>query len=332
MDDRGARPPGDPRVPAGSPTARQRWAALAGQQQAVIALSTVAIILMVIILIVLLTSGDDDDQVAGIDATPTPSPTAQAVVNDPTPTVPPAPADTPVPEPTLTPVPPTPTLPPATPTPEPEPTITPEPTATLEPTPEPPTPTPPPATPTLEPEPTATPEPEPITGEARVEDRENDVFTPDGEQPPDPIPLIDLQAVELEVNDDNVQVRFFAGDDIPANLDDGVIVAWTLVIWIEDQETYRISATLEGDQTTIGVLDVETGDALAFPDDPATNDEELEIELPLNQLERLAGPFAWAGMSMIETADGQVYGDNAPDAGDMFTENPEPSQGVVFPE
>ena len=327
MDNRGARPPMDSRDPYRAPTARQRWAALAGQQQAVIALSTVAIILMVIILIVLLTSGDDNGQVAGIDATVTPSPTAPVAQVDPTPTLEPAPTETPAPEPTQIPLEPTATL-----TPEPGPSATPEPTATLEPTPMPPTPTAPPATPTPEPEPTATPEPEPITGEARVEDRENDVFTPEGEQPSEPIPLADLQAVELEVNDDNLQVRFFAGDDIPRNLDAGMIVAWTLVIWIEDQETYRISATLEGNQTTIGVLDVETGEELAFPDDPDTNDEELEIELQLNLLERLVGPFTWAAMSMIETADGQIFGDNVPDAGDTFTETPEPSQGVVFPE
>lgn len=295
-------------------------------------LATVAIILMLLILIVLLASGDDDDQVAGITATATPSPTVQAVVGDPSPTTEPAPADTPVPEPTQPPAPEPTATPEPSATPEPEPTVTPEPTATLEPTPEPPTPTLPPATPTAVPEPTATPVPEPVTGEMRVDDRENDVFTPDGEQPAEPIPLADLRAVELEVNDDNVQVRFFAGDDIPENLDDGTIIAWTLVIWIEDQEIYRIGATLEGNETTISVLEVETGEELAFPDDPDTNDEEFEIELPLNLLEQLRGPFAWAAMSMIETADGQIFGDNVPDAGDTFTETPEPSQGVLFPE
>lgn len=335
MDDRGARPPGDPRVPAGTPTARQRWAALAGQQQAVIVLSTVAIILMIAILVVLLTSGDgDDEQVAGIDATPTA--TTGAVIDAPTPTPepeatqPPAtePTATLAPEPTLTPVPdPTATL-------EPEPTLTPEPepTATVEPTPE-PTETPEPEpTPTPEPEPTATPVPEPITGEVQAEDRANDVFTPDGEQPPEPIPLVDLQAAELELNEDNLQVRFFAGDDIPNEVDAGTILAWTLLIWVDDQVSYGVSAVLENDQWTTILVDIETGEELAFPDDPEIDGEELQIELPLNLFERLTGPFAWAAMSIFQTADGVIYGDNVPDAGDTFTEVPEPDQGILFPE
>ena len=139
-------------------------------------------------------------------------------------------------------------------------------------------------------------------------------------------------AVLLEPGDRTLRVRFVAGEDIPGSLDAGVIATWTLVIWIDDQEIYRIGATLEGEEMLITVLDVQTGQELGYPEDPDSGDEELEVELPLNLLEQLTGPFSWAAMSTIQTADGRVFGDNVPDAGNTFTQTPEPDQRASFPE
>jgi len=308
---------------------RERWAALAGQQQATIVLATVAVILMIIILLVLLTGSDDDDDV-GVVVTSTSTPTIIEVTSTPDPsatetaTPEPEPTDTPEPEPTETPE------PEPTETPEPEPTETPEPEPTETPEPEP--------TATPEPEPTATPEPEPtatpepVSGEIRVEDPENDVRSPEGEQPPAALPFIDLRAVELDLDSDDLEIMFVANDDIPEAIDPGVIVTWTLVIWIDDVENYRIVTELDGDEWTITVIDVTTGEEFIVDEDEDIDDEELTVEIPRSLLERLTGPFTWAAMAMIQTADEQLFGDNLPDAGDFFNEEPEPDEREAFPQ
>lgn len=311
------------------PTMRERWAALAGQQQAVAVLSAVAVALMIVILLVLVLGQDDDDNdVATIDP-PTPTPEVVEVTSTPEPTEEPEPEpeSTPTPEPEPTPTP----EPEPTPTPEPEPTPTPEPEPTATPEPE-PTPTPEPEpTPTPEPEPTATPAP--LSGEVSVDDPENDVRSAEGEEPPAAMPFVDLRTVEVDFDDeDEIEIRFITTDDVPETIDPGIILRWTLVVWLDDAENYRLTAVLEGDQWTVLLLDIISGDEIELDIDPDLDDQELTLELPREVPERLLGPFTWAALASFETADGQVFGDNLPDAGDSFTLEPEPDQRVAFPD
>jgi hypothetical protein len=314
------------------PTMRERWAALAGQQQATIVLATVAVILMIIILLVLLTGSNDDDDDVGVVVTSTSTPTIIEVTSTPEPgatetaTPEPEPTATPEPEPTATPE----AEPTATPepepteTPEPEPTATPEPEPTATPEPE------PTATPEPEPEPTATPEP--VTGEIRVEDPENDVRSPEGDQPPAALPFIDLRAIEIDLDSDGLEIGFIANDDIPETIDPGVVVTWILVIWSEDVENYRVVTELDGDEWTTTVIDVTTGEESIVDNAEDIDDEDLLIEVPRSLLERLNEPFTWAAMAMIETADEQIFGDNLPDAGDSFNDEPDDDEREMFPQ
>ena len=311
------------------PTMRERWAALAGQQQATIVLATVAVVLLILILLVLLTGSQDDDDV-GLVVTSTSTPTIIEVTSTPDPiatetaTPEPEPTSTPEPEPTNTPE------PEPTATPEPEQTETPEPTATPEPE---PTATPEPeptVTPEPEPEPTATPEP--VTGEIQVEDPENDVRSPEGEQPPAALPYIDLRVIEIDLDSDDLEITYEANNDIPEAVDPGVVVTWTLVIWIEDVENYRVVTELDGDEWTVTVVDVITGDEFIVDNAEDVVDEELIVQIPRSLLDRLTGPFTWAAMTMIETADEQVFGDNLPDAGDSFNDEPDANERQAFPQ
>jgi hypothetical protein len=313
------------------PTMRERWAALAGQQQATIVLATIAVILLILILLVLLTGSDDNDDV-GVVVTSTSTPTIIEVTSTPDPiatetaTPEPEPTNTPEPEPTNTPE------PEPTATPEPEPTETPEPEPTATPEPE-PTATPEPeptATPEPEPEPTATPEP--VSGEIQVEDPENDVRSPEGEQPPAALPFIDLRVIEIGLDSDDLEITYEANDDIPEAVDPGVVVTWTLVIWIEDVENYRVVTELDGDEWTVTVIDVTTGDEFIVDNAEDISDEELIVEIPRALLDRLTGPFTWAAMTMIETADEQQFGDNLPDAGDAFNDEPDTDEREAFPQ
>lgn len=307
------------------PTMRERWAALAGQQQAVAVLAAIAVALMIVILLVLILGQDDDDNGTEVVDDPTPTPEVVEVTSTPEPTPEPEPTATPEPEPTATPE------PEPTPTPEPEPTATPEPEPTATPEPE-PTPTPEPEpTPTPEPEPTATPEP--LSGEVDADDPENDVRSTEGEDPPAAMPFVDLRAVEVDFDDeDEIEVRFFMSDDVPETIDPGIIVRWTLVVWLDDAENYRLTTTLEGEEWRVLLLDITNGEELELDIEPDLDDDELVLALPRNVPERLIGPFTWAAMASFENAEGQVYGDNLPDAGDSFTLEPEPDQRLAFPE
>lgn len=306
---------------------RGRWGALAAQQQAVIVLSAVAIALMIaILLVVILGQNDDDNGAAVID--PTPTPEAVETPADPEPTETPTPTATPEPDPTATTEPePEPTETPE-PTPEPEPTETPVPEPTEEPTEEPE----PEPTETPEPEPTVTPTPEPLSGQVIVDDFENDVRSVEGEDPPAAMPFVDILAVELDFDDDDeVEIRFFMNDDVPESIDPGIVLSWTLVVWLDDVESYRLRTMLEGDEWTVTLMDLNMGEQVDLDIEPDIDDNELTLELPRNLPERLIGPFTWAAMVSFETADAQVFGDNIPDAGDAFTFDPEPDQNFPFP-
>lgn len=312
------------------PSLRQRWAALAGQQQAVLVLTTIAVILLALILLVVLVGGDDDDDDAAV------APTATAIATpdepDPTPTPEPEPSPTPEPEPTNTPEP----------TATEEPTATPEPTATEEPsTPEPdPTETSvPEPTETPVPEPTPTPEPEPtpppVSGEVEVDDPENDVVAPDGTPPDEPLAVVDLREVNLELtgDDDNeLRVRFTVGEDVLGSVDDGTALTWALILWVEDEEQYRLEATLEGDAWQMLLVDLVNDEEIELDGDPDVDGDELEITLSRDLIERITGTFTWAAWARHVSGDGAIFGDNLPDAGDVFVEMPEPNQREPFPE
>src|SRR5690606_32894043 len=115
-------------------------------------------------------------------------------------------------------------------------------------------------------------------------------------------PMVDLRRVSIELHDgddNDVRVRLRAGDDIPGSIDAGVILAWTLVLWVEEQESYRLTAVLVGDEWTVSLLDVETGAETEFDDDPDVDGDELELEFSRDLVPRLAGPFTWAALASI---------------------------------
>jgi hypothetical protein len=158
------------------------------------------------------------------------------------------------------------------------------------------------------------------------------VRSPEGDQPPAALPFIDLRAIEIDLDSDGLEIGFIANDDIPETIDPGVVVTWILVIWSEDVENYRVVTELDGDEWTTTVIDVTTGEESIVDNAEDIDDEDLLIEVPRSLLERLNEPFTWAAMAMIETADEQIFGDNLPDAGDSFNDEPDDDEREMFPQ
>lgn len=139
--------------------------------------------------------------------------------------------------------------------------------------------------------------------------------------------------LELEDDDDNdVRIRYRMGADVPESIDEGTVLAWNLIIWVEDEESYRVEAVLDGEEWRITLFDILNGEESMLDDDPDIDDEELEIEFLRDRVERLRGPFTWAAWTRFVTGNDVIFGDNVPDAGDMFVEMPEPDQRHAFPE
>lgn len=325
------QPPQDPQ------SALEKWEAMSSQQKLVIALILVAVALMIAILITLIVrSGDDNGDGAAIDPTPTHTPVIVEVTSTPEPTSEAEPTNTPEPEPTETPEPePTETPEPEpTETPEPEPTATEEPTATPEPEPT--------ATATVEPtatqapEPTATAVPTPFTGQVSVEDPSGDVRSTEGAAGIAGSEIIDLVEIELELDEEHFKIDFFSAADIPASLPAGVTAHWMLIIWIDDVETYRIAVTLEGDEFTVTLTlvidDDQDDEERELEIVVERDDEKLSIEIPRSELPLLTGPFTWAAMGIYDSTELGLYGDNLPDAGDEFNEEPDVDEREPFPD
>lgn len=313
---------------------------MSGQQKAAIALAGIAVALMIAILITLIIrsqdSGDNGDLaieptatvtpvIVEITSTPEPSPTDEPTTEpEPEPTATEEPTATPEPEPTATEEP--------TATPEPEPTATetpePEPTATATPEPSP--------TATAEPEPTSTPEAPPVTGDMRVTDPSGDVQTTTGQPGGPETGIVDLVAIDLDLDNNTFEIEWEVDQDLPDNLPDGLTARWMLLIWIDNVETYRITVKLEDNDWTVHLKLMTEGN----PEDEGQEvnievdreDDEIHIDIPRSELPLLTGPFTWAGMSTWETADDTLYGDNLPDSGGNFNEEPLEADREAFPE
>ncbi len=330
----GYQPPPDQQPPQ---TAGERWDAMSGQQKAAIALAGVAVALMIAILITLIIrsqDGDDNGDLAIeptatftpviVEITSTLEPTAtEEPTTEPEPTATEEPTATPEPEPTAT------EEPTATPEPEPTATETPEPTATATATPQ------PSPTATAPPEATSTPAP-PVTGDMRVTDPSGDVQTTTGQPGGSETGIVDLVAIDLDLDNNDLEIEWEVDQNLPDNLPAGVSARWVLLIWIDNVETYRITVTLEDNDWTVHLKLMTEGN----PEDEGQelnievdhDDDEINIEIPRSQLPLLTGPFTWAAMGIYETADATLYGDNLPDSGNNFSEEPPEADREAFPE
>lgn len=174
-----------------------------------------------------------------------------------------------------------------------------------------------------------------MTGQVQVDDPAGDVGTTDGQPGGPETAIIDLVGIDLNLDNDNLEIEWQVGQDLPDNLPPGVTARWMLLIWIDNVETYRITITLLENEWTVHRKLMTEGD-------PEDDGQELDIEvdrdqnegyiqIPRSELPLLTGPFTWSAMGTWELADETLYGDNLPDSGENFTEEPAEADRESFP-
>jgi hypothetical protein len=180
-----------------------------------------------------------------------------------------------------------------------------------------PTPTPlptgpqPPATPS--PDPPAPGEPSPTDDDARpmgraaITDAEGDVVDTAGETAPGPAEAVDLLAVTLESDGEELEVTFMLAGSVPEGSEHSLL--WSVDLFVEEEPRYSITVQQVGTRRVAGVLDWETLEQPAPPDPPEVEDETVRLRVPLELLADLPSSFTWQALGQLDGG----YEDRAPD-------------------